>query len=274
MRVQSVFICFSMGIASLQSCGKPDISSPKDIELSADDGGMAFVTIPAGTFTMGSPDSEVGRFESEGPQHQVTISKNFEMQTTEVTQSQWVAVMRSNPSFFTKSENCPGEFTQLNGISICPNSPVEQVSWDDVRAFISKLNRHANGYRYRLPTEAEWEYAARAGTAGPYAGDLEAISWNSSNSGQMTHPVSTKLASTWGLYDMYGNVWEWTADWFGEYSSSEVTDPKGASSGDRRVFRGGGWIGNTRGCRSAARGRFFPTFRNYNVGFRLVRTKR
>ncbi len=205
---------------------------------------------------MGSPDSEPGRYPDEGPQHQVTISKSFELQTTEVTQSQWQAVMGSNPSYFKGSD-----------------LPVETVSWDDAQAFITKLNAMGDGYRYRLPTEAEWEYSARAGTPGAYAGDLDAMAWYSDNSGGKTHLVATKAANAWGLYDMHGNVWEWVQDWYGDYPASAVTDPVGPSSGSYRVLRGGGWFFYSQYCRSALRFNISPDIRyDGDLGLRLLRT--
>lgn len=277
MRVHIMSICLLMGVAALQSCRTAGPSTIKDIggspaDVSKASFPMTFVKIPAGTFTMGSPASEAGRSGDEGPQHQVAISKAFEMQTTEVTQSQWVAVMGSNPSFFINPENCPGEYTTINNIPMCPNNPVELVSWDDAQAFISKLNAKADGFRFRLPTEGEWEYAARAGTTGAYAGDLDAMAWYDKNSGSTSHPVAKKQANAWGLFDMYGNVWEWTADWYGRYSAAHVTDPVGPSSGSGRVGRGGSWAYAARAIRSADRIYGFPDDRNIHLGFRLVRT--
>jgi formylglycine-generating enzyme required for sulfatase activity len=157
-------------------------------------------------------------------------------------------------------------------VRMCPNNPVDQVSWNMAQEFIQKLNSRGDSYRYRLPTEAEWEYAARAGTTGPYAGDLEAMAWYEVNSGGMTHPVAKKAANAWGLYDMHGNVWEWTADWFGSYSSGAVTDPTGPSTGSYRVDRGGSWDDGARGCRSAVRPYGSPGLRRSYLGFRLLRT--
>jgi formylglycine-generating enzyme required for sulfatase activity len=235
--------------------------------------GLKFVSIPAGTFMMGSPATESGRWDHEGPQHQVTISKGFELQATEVTQGQWVAVMGSNPSNFQSPEHCPGEHVESGGLRMCPNNPVEQVSWDMAQEFIQKLNSRGDGYRYRLPTEAEWEYAARAGTTGPYAGDVDAMAWYELNSGDMTHPVAKKQANAWGLYDMHGNVWEWTADWFGSYRSGAVTDPTGPSTGSIRVYRGGSWSYGAQYCRSAYRNDLSPLFHDDGfLGFRLLRT--
>jgi formylglycine-generating enzyme required for sulfatase activity len=277
MRVTIMSICLLMGVASLQSCGTEGLSKTKEIggapaavvSFGGSTVGMTFVKIPAGTFMMGSPDAG---YSVEGPQHQVTISKAFEMQTTEVTQSQWVSVMGSNPSRFRKSENCPGEFTTTNGIPLCPNNPVETVNWDDAQAFISKLNANADGYRYRLPTEAEWEYAARAGTTGDYGGDIDAMAWYATNSGRMSHPVAKKQANAWGLFDTYGNVWEWTADWFGRYPAGQVTDPVGPSSGSHRVDRGGGYGYTAEYLRSAYRGATLPGDRYFDLGLRLLRT--
>ncbi len=185
--------------------------------------------IPAGTFTMGSPSSEAGRFSNE-TQHRVTISRPFYMQTTPVTQGQWKAVMGSNPSSFKDcSDDCP----------------VENVSWNDVQEFINRLNRMEKTYKYRLPTEAEWEYAARAGSATAYYfGDsddnLGDFSWYHKNSEDKTHCVGLKKPNAWGLYDMYGNVWQWVQDrYIGDYPSTESTNPTGALEGSLRVLRGG-----------------------------------
>jgi formylglycine-generating enzyme required for sulfatase activity len=270
MRVHFLSMCLFLGVAALQSCGSAGPSTTKDIggsprdvikencqpgKLTDGPNSSKFAEICPGTFMMGSPDSEAGRNSAEGPQHQVTISKAFELQTTEVTQSQWQAVMGSNPSTFKGKD-----------------LPVETVSWDDAQAFIAKLNAKGDGYRYRLPTEAEWEYAARAGTTGPYAGDLYAMAWYYPNSGRTTHPVGTKAPNAWGLYDMHGNVWEWTQDWYGGYSSSAVTDPVGPSSGSYRVHRGGSWIYDSQYCRSAFRYLNSPVYRIYELGLRLLRT--
>ena len=150
---------------------------------------------------------------------------------------------------------------------------MENVSWEDVQEFIKKLNAKGEG-TYRLPTEAEWEYACRAGTTGAYSGsNLDEIGWYNSNSGNKTHPVGQKKANAWGLYDMHGNVWEWTEDWYGTYSSGNVTDPTGASSGSVRVFRGGSWAGPAENLRSAFRLTYTPSYRYDNLGFRLLRTQ-
>lgn len=222
--------------------------------------GMKFVKVPPGTFMMGSPSNEPGRGNDE-KRHRVTLTKGFYMQTTEVTQGQWKAVMGSNPSKF---KNCGDD------------CPVEKVSWNDVRKFIRKLNQREGGNKYRLPTEAEWEYAARAGSTGKFCfsgdnGNLRKYAWYDRNSGGKTHPVAQKQPNAWGLYDMHGNVYEWCQDWYGDYPSASVTNPTGPSGGSYRVVRGGSWDFYARLCRSAYRYSFTPGGRFSNLGFRLLR---
>jgi formylglycine-generating enzyme required for sulfatase activity len=204
---------------------------------------MDLAPIKAGTFTMGSPDAEAGRLLDEGPQHPVTISKDFWLGKYPVTQAQYQALTGANPSAFK---------TDLN-------LPVECVSWDDAVAYCQKLTEQEKaagrlpvGYAYQLPTEAQWEYACRAGTTTPYAGDLEEMSWYDKNSAGTTHPVGQKKPNAWGLYDMHGNVRQWCADKYGPYPSGPVTDPLG-TKGKYRVERGGSWFLDARHCRSAAR---------------------
>ena len=233
--------------------------------------GQEFKLIPAGTFTMGSPSDEPGRELDEGPQHIVTLTQPFYMMTTEVTQAQWEAVMGSNPSYF----------------SGCPTCPVEQVSWDDVQKFIAEMNKRGEG-TYGLPTEAQWEYAARAGsttafynggiteTGGGYDQNLDAIGWYTYNATSYeTNPVAQKEPNAWGLYDMSGNVFEWCRDFydfFYYYSSSSMTDPTGPSSGFNRVYRGGHWSAVAEECRNASRGGDgSPDIRSSRAGFRLLR---
>jgi formylglycine-generating enzyme required for sulfatase activity len=182
------------------------------------------------------------------------------MQTTEVTQGQWEAVMGSNPSYF---KNCGDE------------CPVEQVSWNDIQEFIKKLNRKEGTDRYRLPTEAEGEYACRAGTTTAYSfgddsGDLREYAWFGNNSERKTHPVGQLKPNDRGLYDMHGNVWEWCRDWYGDYPSGSVSDPTGHSSAASRVVRGGSWRYRARNCRSAYRSGSTPGVRYDDYGFRLV----
>jgi formylglycine-generating enzyme required for sulfatase activity len=225
--------------------------------------GAKFVLIPAGVFLMGSPNSELGRDHDEGPQRQVTISRPFYMQTTEVTQGQWKRVMGSNPSHFS---SCGDE------------CPVENVSWEDVQNFIKKLNSMEKTDKYRLPTEAQWEYAARAGTATRFhAGnkdeDLSSSGWAKPNSAAKTHPVGQKTPNSWGLYDMNGNVYEWVQDWYHLYAPGSVTDPAGPVSGSKRVRRGGSWSSIARFCRSANRDYVAPGLRSGLLGFRLLKVQ-
>ena len=230
--------------------------------------GMGFVLIPAGSFMMGSPSSEPKR-DSDERQHKVTLTKGFYMGVTEITQGQWKAIMGNNPS------NFKGD-----------NRPVERVSWDDCQEFIRKLNRQEGTDKYRLPTEAEWEYACRAGTTTPfytgncistdqanYDGNYPMPRCSKGNYRKKTIEAASFSPNAWGLYDMHGNVWEWCQDWFGDYPSSHVTDPKGPSSGSGRVHRGGSWYNDARHCRSANRSPLLARLqgRGY-LGFRLART--
>ena len=217
--------------------------------------GMEFAWIPAGDFRMGSTSSEAS--DREQPVTRVRISRGFWLGKHEVTQAEWQAVMGTNPS----------------GFSGCGRCPVERVSWNDAQGFIRQLNGRAGGTRYRLPTEAEWEYAARAGTSGDRYGNLDPIAWHSGNSGDRTHPVGQKAPNAFGLHDMLGNVLEWVQDWHGGYPGGSVTDPRGPGSGSDRVFRGGSWIGDAGHCRASLRGYFTPGPRSYYLGFRLLRTE-
>jgi formylglycine-generating enzyme required for sulfatase activity len=219
---------------------------------------MEFVLIPAGTFQMGSNDSDA--YDNEKPVHTVHITRPFYLGKYEVTQGQWQAVMGSNPSHFTGD----------------PSRPVENVSWDDVREFVRRLNGLEGGAAYRLPTEAEWEYAARAGTTNRWSfGDemsqLGRYAWYDENAEGQTHPVGQLQPNPWGLYDIHGNVWEWVQNWYGKYTGSTAVDPAGPSSGSDRVYRGGSWRYTLRFCRSAFRYYDVPGFRLDNVGFRLLR---
>lgn len=222
--------------------------------------GMHFVLLPAGTFLMGRGMAEEGD-EDECPQHQVTLSQPFYLQTTPVTQGQWQRVMGGNPSLFQEcGEDCP----------------VENVSWEDAQDFINKLNRTEKTFKYRLPTEAEWEYACRAGSTQRYCfGDgedeLRQYAWYADNSQKSTHPVGRLKPNAWGLYDLHGNVYEWCQDWYGEYPPGPVTDPKGPSSGDYRLLRGGSWDSEAGDLRSTYRHRLTPGYRYGHEGFRVAR---
>ncbi len=219
--------------------------------------GLEMRHIPPGAFQMGSAS---GGDSDERPFTRVTLTKPYWLGKTEVTQAQWTAVMGNNPSQFKGDDR-----------------PVEQVSWNDAMEFCRKLTereraagRLPEGYAYTLPTEAEWEYACRAGTTGDYAGNLDAMGWYGANSGSTTHPVGTKQANAWGLHDMHGNVWEWCADWYGNYPGGSVTDPTGPPSGSYRVLRGGCWFSAAVDCRSAGRSENGPGLRSLIIGFRLA----
>ncbi|MBF0224692.1 MAG: formylglycine-generating enzyme family protein [Desulfobacterales bacterium] len=231
------------------------------------------VYIAPGTFNMGSPSNESDR-DSDEVLHEVRITKGFYIGVTEITQGQWKKIMGNNPSNFSScGDDCP----------------VEQVSWLDCQEFIKKLNEKERSDKYRLPTEAEWEYAARAGTSTPYAGaSLDAMGWYGDNSGSKTHPVAKKQANAWGLYDMHGNVWEWCFDVKTDYSQNPPSNPiytgKGwydlytldisglyADTGSSRVIRGGYWSSSAQSCRSAYRHYYSPSYRGSNLGARLAR---
>ncbi|MCF7788514.1 MAG: SUMF1/EgtB/PvdO family nonheme iron enzyme [Prosthecobacter sp.] len=216
---------------------------------------VKFSYIPSGAFTMGSPESESGR-SSDEDQVQVTLTKTFWLAQHEITQGQWNAVMGSNPSQFQGSDQLP----------------VESVSWEEAQAFIAKLNSInilPEGWHFTLPTEAQWEYACRAGATGPYHGSsLDDIGWYDGNSGGESHEVGRKKANSWGLYDMHGNVWEWCLDaWDGSTKSLGGTDPVGGI-GFGRIYRGGSWNGAENYCRSAYRSTFVSDGRRGNLGFR------
>ena len=215
------------------------------------------VRVEAGTFTMGATPEMENPHDFEKPTHQVTLTNDYYIGKYEVTQALWQAVMGNNPSYF-KGDNLP----------------VEQVSWDDCQEFISKLNS-ITSKKFRLPTEAEWEYASRGGKKSrgyQYSGsnNISDVAWYDSNSGNKTHTVGSKQANELGIYDMSGNVLEWCQDWYGNYSSSSQTNPTGANSGSDRVFRGGSWSSTAWYCRSSYRYRSTPDGRYYDLGLRLV----
>ena len=227
-------------------------------ELPAEIKAMEFVRIPAGRFRMGSTGREADA--DENPVRQVRISRAFEMGKYEVTQLEWAAVMGNYP---------PGE--------VCERCPVTNVSWDRIQEFIGILNEAAahagQDSRYRLPTEAQWEYAARAGTTGErYASDLDAIAWYAGNSEGRVHRVGGKQANPFGLHDMLGNVWEWVQNWYGPCSGDSVTDPVGPSTGSFKVNRGGGRILYAGNCRAAIRSYHATGDVDINLGFRLAKT--
>ena len=229
----------------------------------------AFRWCPAGTFTMGSPEGELGGYSSLEKQHQVTLTRGFWMLETEVTQAMWKGITGDNPSHFKGDK-----------------LPVENVSWEDCQKFIEQLNElrvAPSGYRFSLPTEAQWEYACRAGTTTalnsgknltdekyncPNLNELGWYDWQGEN--KTTHAVGQKKSNAWGLFDMHGNVYEWCLDWYGGYPNGSVTDPTGAFSGSDRVLRGGCWYDSARHCRSANRGINVPSYRYSYFGVRLA----
>jgi len=225
---------------------------------------MSMMLIPAGEFAMGSPDTEAGRNADE-VQHKVTITRSFLMSNTEVTQAQWKAVMRDQ---------------RLPAVFKGDDLPVDGASWEDAKAFCEALTKK-EGRVYRLPTEAEWEYACRAGTTTAYSsGDDEAalreVGWfgagrlEDANSKERTNPVAKLKPNAWGLYDMHGNMWEWCSDWYGPYAAEAVTDPTGPGEGEKRVIRGGDLTVFPRFARSAVRYQWAPKQRIPLLGFRVV----
>jgi formylglycine-generating enzyme required for sulfatase activity len=235
----------------------PSVKEELEHANDTSDQSIAMIYVRGGTFTMGcTNEQDSDCFDDEKPAHQVTLS-SFYIGKYEVTQAQWKAVMGNNPSKF-KGDNLP----------------VDGVTWHKAQEFISKLNQKT-GKNYRLPTEAEWEYAARGGNQSrnyKYSGSNQVadVAWYTSNSGSTTHPVGTKQANELGIYDMSGNVCEWCNDWAGNYSSSSQTNPTGASSGTLRVLRGTGWLNFAKGARVSHRN-FITPGSGYNaIGFRLV----
>jgi formylglycine-generating enzyme required for sulfatase activity len=244
-----------------------------------------YVRIEPGEFTMGSPEDELGRFGEE-TQHRVTVTRAFALKATEVTQAEWRAVMGTDPSGFADcGETCP----------------VEMVSWFDAVDYVNRVSDAEGLPRcyaddadrtfagldctgYRLPTEAEWEYAARAGTQTAFHTgvntqtgcnddpNLNLAGWYCGNSGDTTHPVGQKQVNAWGLYDMHGNVWEWVHDWYGDYPAGDVVDPLGAAAGFNRVVRGGSWDTDALFARAASRSGLNPDFRFNYYGFRPARS--
>jgi formylglycine-generating enzyme required for sulfatase activity len=256
--------CFALSAFVVDSIG-PTAQSPTNVTPV-----LGMVWIQPGTFILGSPVSDPASADDERPQTVVTLTKGFWMGVHEVTQAEYLAVTGSNPSFFT------GDL----------NRPVEEVSWNDAVAYCATLTaseraagRIPAGWGYRLPTEAEWEYACRAGartTRFGYGDDigftaLTNYAWYHNNSGQTTHPVEQKLANPWGLMDMHGNVVEWCNDWYGTYPGGSVTDPTGPPTGTSRVLRGGNWTSGPVHCRCARRDTDgVPDLTDRRIGFRVV----
>lgn len=222
---------------------------------------LEMIWIKPGSFVMGSAP-EMKKHKAEGPQTHVTLTKGFWLGRTEVTQSQYEAVMKTNPSTFK---------------NVGPDAPVERVSWIDAMKFCEVLTqrereagRLPEGFAFTLPTEAQWEYACRAGTTTEYSGDPGVTAWFDANSGGSTHPVATKKPNAWGLYDMSGNVLEWCYDWYGDYPGGRVVDPTGPRHGHYRMARGGSWRAEMHVGRSAARAGGSAGRLDYTIGFRLA----
>lgn len=270
---------------------KKEPDEPRTYTETAGGAAIEMVLVPAGKFLMGSPAGEADRDSDEGPQHPVSVS-SFYMAKYEVTQAEWRAVA-ALPGVKIGLSPDPSNFKG-------DNLPVEQVRWEEAIEFCARLSA-ATGKTYRLPTEAEWEYACRARTTGRYAGSLDEMGWYGNNSGRLrldadkiwktdrinyakrvtgngcqTHSVGQKKPNGFGLYDMHGNVWEWCMDWFSKdyYTPILIVDPTGPSTGSDRVFRGGGWGDSARNCRSALRSGDKPAYRSPDLGFRLVRALR
>lgn len=221
--------------------------------------GVSFdmVYVKGGTFQMGATEDDEEAWDDEKPVHSVTLS-GYYIGKHEVTQGLWKAVMGSNPSDFAKGDNYP----------------VERVNWNDVQEFLTKLNQ-LTGKKYVLPTEAQWEYAARGGAKSKgykYSGSntIGDVAWYNDNSEQSTHSVGTKAPNELGIYDMTGNVWEWCGDWYDSYSDASQTNPTGPASGSYREYRGGAWLSHARFCRVSYRGYNAPDSRYGNLGFRVA----
>src|SRR5215510_10450901 len=221
---------------------------------------MEFVRIPSGSFMMGCSPGDSECFPEEKPEHRVVMTKGFELGKYQVTQSQYEALMKTNPSSF-----------------IGADLPVDGVSWFEAQKFCEALNKKKDGHHYRLPTEAEWEYAARGESTSSRYGSLTEVAWFRDNAGGKTHPVGQKKPNAFGLYDTLGNVWEWVEDWYAVdyYANGPQSDPRGPDHGEYRILRGGSWRGVARGlARVSSRYVLRPGVRSNVLGFRCVRDLR
>ena len=264
MNKKRIFSLMFAAAMLFTACSKDDDNTTTNADMQTFTvSGVEFtmVKVEPGTFMMGAIEGDVEVTNNEKPVHQVTLTKPFYMAQTEVTQALWQAVMDTNPSYFNEGGNLP----------------VEQVSYNDAIEFCSRLSE-LTGHTFTLPTEAQWEYAARGGQNAPatptiYAGssELAAVAWYTDNCENATHEVGSKAPNELGLYDMSGSVREWCLDWYGNsYSANAQTDPQGPSTGTNRVSRGGGWASWARECRISARMDFYPGNRYGDTGFRLV----
>ena len=278
MRRIGVFLVLVTALM-LAACGSDDSKTPTGftadfqlVAIGSDEVALEMVWIESGTFTMGSYASEPGREDNEGPPHKVRISRGFWLGKYEITLEQWKSVMAPPPSGSVQTYK-PQED---------PNYPAAFISWHDIQEFIRRLNEAEGVDVYRLPTEAEWEYACRAGTTtrwsfGADESQLEEHAWYKVNAWDLeeryVHAKGMKLPNSWGLYDMYGNVWEWVQDWYadGYYIDSPRVDPQGPASGTARVARGGDIVSYVKHVRSARRARASASLRSQFFGARLVR---
>ncbi|MCC6699796.1 MAG: formylglycine-generating enzyme family protein [Candidatus Hydrogenedentes bacterium] len=254
-----VLAAYAIALATFIGC--PAARQPQAGDTRAFDG-IEFQWCPPGTFAMGSPSSELGH-ESDEDLHEVTLTKGFWLSTFEITQSQWESIVGSNPS-----------------LVLGDDLPVEQVSWEDVQEFLIVLNANTTGATYRLPTEAEWEYACRAGSTTRFywgedndESEIGTYAWYEENSESATHAAGQKEPNAFGLYDMTGNVQEWCQDLHGEYPPGPVTDPTGSELGSGRVIRGGAYSDSALLSRAANRSKTLSIVYMNNLGFRLVRTQ-
>lgn len=265
MKRTTLLLTFIFGLMALPAFAQHAPSDEQSLTTNVNSIAFVMKKITAGTFNMGCTGEMDGSdcYDWEKPAHTVTLTTDYYLGETEVTQALWRAVMGVDPPQLV----FPG----------CDECPVESVSWEDVQTFLQKLNQKT-GQTYRLPTEAEWEFAARGGTLGKkykYSGsnDINAVAWYDANAYGKTHSIKGKAPNELGLYDMSGNVYEWCQDWWGDYSSSAQTNPTGPNSGSNRVIRGGSWVINPRFCRASYRGSNTPQDRHYNLGFRLAKTR-
>jgi formylglycine-generating enzyme required for sulfatase activity len=233
--------------------------------------GMTLVPIAAGSFVMGSPPGEPARGADEVP-HRVTLTRPFLLGHHEVTQAEWRTVIGTSPSHFA---DCG------------PRCPVEHINFPEIEEFLRRLNRASDELRFRLPTEAEWEYACRAGTTTPFSTGANLTTAQANYNGMFPYrgfaagryraqptPAGTFAPNSWGIVDMHGNVWEWTADWYGEYPDHPVEDPRGAAAGSKKVIRGGSWYFDANSARCALRYTHSPHDRGFSLGFRVAADRR
>jgi formylglycine-generating enzyme required for sulfatase activity len=269
MRGRYLLVLLLLVACDDESSTGPGSSNELTIDLPGDVS-MEFVWIEPGDFLMGSPESEIGRFGWEGPRHQVTISRGFWLGKYEITQTQWEGVMGTSP------------WVGENGVAVGPNHPAVHISWNDVQEFLQQLNKPAGEEIYGLPSEAEWEYACRAGTQttwsfGDDEGLLKKYAWylgSACKGGECAvRAVGTRTPNEWGGYDMHGNVWEWVQDWYSEFDAEPKLDPQGAAAGTGRVVKGGTYYSEAQYTRSAYRYRYSPGVRDEDLGARIKKIR-